>query len=78
MSPKHGGLQQLLNGGKLQKMGAFGRMGAHHPRFLKLAPTLGSVKSSIPHGDWRFNFFSNFFSSKFRVQLDLHIYHWGH
>jgi hypothetical protein len=29
------------------------------PIFLKLAPTLGSVKCSIPHGDWRFYFFSN-------------------
>jgi hypothetical protein len=53
---------------------AFGRMGVQHPHFLKLAPTLGSVKSSIPHGDWRFHFFSNFFLSKFRVHLDLHIY----
>jgi hypothetical protein len=26
---------------------------------LKLAPTLGSIKSSIPHGAWRL-FFSNF------------------
>jgi hypothetical protein len=28
----------------------FGRMGVQHPHFLKLAPTLESVKSSIPHG----------------------------
>jgi hypothetical protein len=28
--------------------------------FKKYAHTLGSVKSSIPHGDWRFHFFSNF------------------
>jgi hypothetical protein len=34
------------------------RMGVQHPHFLKLAPTLGSVKSSIPHGAWRFHFFS--------------------
>jgi hypothetical protein len=40
------------------------------------APTLGSVKCSIPHGDWRFHFFSNFIFLKFRVHLDLHIYHW--
>jgi hypothetical protein len=38
----------------------FGRMDAQHPHFLKLAPTLGSVKSSILHGDWRFHFFPNF------------------
>jgi hypothetical protein len=36
---------------------------ARHPHFLKLAPTLGSVESSIPHGLWRFYFFSNFFPS---------------
>jgi hypothetical protein len=30
---------------------AFGKMGVQHPHFLKLAPTLGSVKCSIPHGD---------------------------
>jgi hypothetical protein len=27
---------------------------------LKVAPTLGSVKSSITHGAWRFHFFSKF------------------
>jgi hypothetical protein len=37
---------------------AFGRMGVQHPHFLKLAPTLGSVKSCKLHGDWRFHFFS--------------------
>jgi hypothetical protein len=36
---------------------AFGRMGVQHPHFLKHAPTLGSIKSSICHGDWRFHFF---------------------
>jgi hypothetical protein len=46
-----------------------------HPHFLKLAPTLGSVKSCKLHGDWRFYFFSNFIFSKFRLHLDLHIYH---
>jgi hypothetical protein len=56
---------------------AFGRMGVQCPHFLKLAPTLGSVKSSIPHGDWRFYFFSNFISPKFRVHLDLHVYRWN-
>jgi hypothetical protein len=25
--------------------------------FLNLAPTLGRMKSSIPHGAWRFHFF---------------------
>jgi hypothetical protein len=39
----------------------FGRMDVQHPHFLKLALTLGRVKSSIPHGAWRFQFFfSNF------------------
>jgi hypothetical protein len=28
-----------------------------HPQFLKLAPTLGSVQCSNPHGNWRFHFF---------------------
>jgi hypothetical protein len=55
---------------------AFGRMGVQHPHFLKLTPTLGSVKCSIPHGDWKFRFFSNFVFLKFRVHLDLYIYHW--
>jgi hypothetical protein len=32
-----------------------------HPHFLKLAPTLGSIESSISHGAWRFHFFPNFF-----------------
>jgi hypothetical protein len=53
---------------------AFGRMGVQHPHFLKLAPTLGSVKSCKLYGDWRFHFFSNFIFSKFRLHLDLHIY----
>jgi hypothetical protein len=47
--------------GKLgEKAKPFGRMGIQHLHFLKLAPTLGSVKSSIPQGVWR-NFFWNFF-----------------
>jgi hypothetical protein len=33
-----------------------GRMGVQNFHFLKLAPTLGRVKSSIPHGAWRFHF----------------------
>jgi hypothetical protein len=32
-----------------------------HPHFLKLAPTFGSVESSIAHGNWRFYFFQNLF-----------------
>jgi hypothetical protein len=47
-----------------------------HPHFLKLAHILGSVESSIPHGDWRFHFFLNFNFAKFRVHLDLRIHHW--
>jgi hypothetical protein len=43
--------------------------------FLKLAPTLGSVKSSIPHGAWRFHFLQNKFD-KIIVHLDLHIHRW--
>jgi hypothetical protein len=35
---------------------AFGRMGAHYTHFFKLPPSLGSVKSSIPHRVWRFSF----------------------
>jgi hypothetical protein len=56
--------------------GAFGGMGVQHPHFLKLVPTLGSVKCSILHRDWRFYFFSNFIFSEFRVHMDLHIYRW--
>jgi hypothetical protein len=51
-------------------------MGVQHLHFLELAPTLGSVKSSIPHGDWKFHFFSNVVFPKFRVHLELHIYCW--
>jgi hypothetical protein len=47
-----------------------------HPHFLNLAPILGSVKSSIPHGAWRFHFFPNFMFVKFRIYLDLHIRGW--
>jgi hypothetical protein len=35
----------------------FGRMRVKHPHYLKLALTLGSVQSSIPHGNWRFHLF---------------------
>jgi hypothetical protein len=48
----------------------FGRMGGQYPHFLKLAPTLGSVKSSILHGAWRFHFFSKKIA-KIRGHLDL-------
>jgi hypothetical protein len=51
-------------------------MGVHHPHFLKLAPTLGSVNSSIPHGAWRFYFFPKFIFAKVEVHLDLHIHSW--
>jgi hypothetical protein len=46
----------------------FGRTALH---FLKVAPTLGSVHSSIPHGAWRFHFFPIF--AKISGHLDLHI-----
>jgi hypothetical protein len=47
-----------------------------HPHFLKLAPILGSVESSIPHRDWKFHFFPNFIFAKLRVHIDLHIPCW--
>jgi hypothetical protein len=37
--------------------------------FFKIPPTLGSVKSSIPHNIWRFYFLGNFIFPKFRVDL---------
>jgi hypothetical protein len=49
-------------------------MGAQYTHFFKLPPTLGSVKSSIPHNVWRFYFFGNFIFPKFIVDMDLHIY----
>jgi hypothetical protein len=52
----------------------FGKMGIQHPHFLKLAPTLGSVESSNPHGAWRFHFFPNFIFAKIRGHLDHHIH----
>jgi hypothetical protein len=52
---------------------SFGTMGEQHPHFLKFAPTLGSVKCSILHRDWRFHFY---IFSKFRIHMDLHIYRW--
>jgi hypothetical protein len=39
----------------------FRRTGVQHPHFLKLVPTLGGVKSSIPHGAWSFFFPQIFF-----------------
>jgi hypothetical protein len=47
---------------------------AQYPHFLNLALTLENVKSSIPHGAWRFHFFPNFIFAKLRVHLDLHIH----
>jgi hypothetical protein len=41
----------------LQGPGLLWGVCAQHLHFLKLAPTLGSVESSIPHGLWRFYFF---------------------
>jgi hypothetical protein len=51
----------------------FWKNGCTTPPFFEA--TLGSVKSSIPHGDWKFPFFSIFIFPKFRIHLDLHIYH---
>jgi hypothetical protein len=50
----------------------FWTMGVQYPNFLKL----GSVKSSIPHGTWRFHFFQYFFV-KMKGHMDLHIHHWN-
>jgi hypothetical protein len=44
----------------LQGPGFLWRVHLQHLHFLKLAPTLGSVESSIPHGAWRFHFFQSF------------------
>jgi hypothetical protein len=44
---------------------------------LNLAPTLGKVKSSFPHGAWRFWFFTNSIFAKFRINLDLNIHCWN-
>jgi hypothetical protein len=41
-----------------------------------IPPFFGSVKSSIPHGAWRFHFFSKFCFAKIREHMDLHIYRW--
>jgi hypothetical protein len=42
----------------------FRRMEVQHSHFLNLAPILGRVKSSIPHGAWRFHFFPIFIFAK--------------
>jgi hypothetical protein len=60
----------------LRKFLAFWKNGVQHPHFLKLALALGSIKFSIPHGDWRFYFFLNFIFPKFRLHMDLHIHRW--
>jgi hypothetical protein len=52
--------------------GHFGRMDVQHFHFLNLAPILRSVKSSIPHGAWRFHFL--IFLAKIRIHKDLHIH----
>jgi hypothetical protein len=53
----------------------FWENGCTAPPFF--APTLGHVKCSILHGDWRFQIFFKFFFPEFRVQLDLHIHPLG-
>jgi hypothetical protein len=53
----------------------FWENGCTIPPFFEASPTLGSVKCSIAHGDSRSHFFPNFIFSKFRVSMDLHIYH---
>jgi hypothetical protein len=40
------------------------------------AKYIGSVKYCIFHGDWRFHLFKKIIFPKFRLHLDLHIYHW--
>jgi hypothetical protein len=53
-----------------------GRMGVQHLHFLKFAPTLVTVKSSILHKAWKFYFFPNFGFAQIRGDLDLHIHYW--
>jgi hypothetical protein len=55
---------------------AFWENGCTTPPFFEACPTLGSVESSIPHGAWRFLFFSNFLFAKIIGHLDLHIHCW--
>jgi hypothetical protein len=59
----------------LQGPGLLWGVRLQHPYCLKLAPTLGSVESSIPHGAWRFHFFPIFFA-KIKGHLDLHMHLW--
>jgi hypothetical protein len=54
--------------------GGGGGVCVQHLHFLKVAPTLGSVKSSIPRGAWRFHFFPNSIFAKIRVHLELPIH----
>jgi hypothetical protein len=53
----------------------FGKMDVQYSHFLKLAPTLESVKSSIPQIAWRFHFFQKKIA-KIRRHLDLHVQCW--
>jgi hypothetical protein len=62
--------------GLLRNFLAFWENGCTTLPFLKHAPTVGSVKSSICQGDWRFHYFQILFFTKFRIYLDLHIYCW--
>jgi hypothetical protein len=50
--------------------GGGGRGCLQHLHFLKVALTLGSMKSSIFQGAWKFSIFSIFFA-KMKVHLDL-------
>jgi hypothetical protein len=73
---KSGGMRKERGRQLYQKKGLhFGKMDVQHPHFLNLAPTLGRAKSSIPHGTWRFHFFSKK-TAKIRGHLDLHIHRW--
>jgi hypothetical protein len=63
---------------RLASLGSHASVAGTAPPFFEAcpAPTLGSVKCSIPHGDWRFHFFPNYDFPLFRIHLDLLIYRW--
>jgi hypothetical protein len=51
---------------------AFWKVGCTSLPFVNLASTLGRVKSSIPHGAWRFYFFIS--KNKIKICHHLHIH----
>jgi hypothetical protein len=55
------GFKKKVIFGVMRNILAFWENGVQHLHFLKLAPNLRSIKSSIPHGAWRFHSFSKFY-----------------